>query len=90
MTKLYEVVRDLQGGSFAMGDPCTASEWLERMTDWQDADDSWGDEEDDREKAIAYWQKAIAEGREQELIEYISDVWQIEFQEVDGKKGELQ
>lgn len=79
----WRVVRDRQGGDFAMGKIQTAAEWLEDMTDWQDADNSWGDEEDARAKALAYWQKAIEEGREDELIEYIGEVWDLDFDVID-------
>lgn len=89
--KLYRVIKDRQGGSFAMGCPQTARGWLENMIDWRDSDDSWGDwgngrdndYEDEREKAIKWWQNHLkTKTGEKDLIEYISDFWDLDFQEI--------
>lgn len=87
----YAVVEDLQGGGFGMGRCYTAKEWLDQSVEWRDNDDSWGEygagvdmygenHNDDREWYIRFWNKAIADGKEQELINYISDVWSIDIQ----------
>ena len=91
--KKYRVVEDLQGGEFGMGRDYTALEWLEQATEWRDSDDSWGDygegidcydnkHLDSRSWFIKFWKKIIADNREQELIDYISDIWGLRFEEV--------
>lgn len=90
--KLYRVIKDRQGGSFAMGYAQSAADWLETMIGWRDSDDSWGDwgngkgtgYYDDRERAIKWWQNQIKtpEG-EQDLINYIDDIWDLDFQTID-------
>ena len=90
----YRVIEDLQGGSFGMDRTYSAEEWLEQMIEWRNADDSWGDYEigadgylDTPEGCRKYWKQVIADGDEQDLIDYISDVWQIIFEPVDeGEK----
>lgn len=95
--KRYEVVEDRQGGEFGMGRQYTALEWLEQAVDWRDSDDSWGDygegtdcygtkHLDNRSWFIKFWKKMIKDGREQELIDYISDIWDIDIKEVKGEK----
>lgn len=92
MSKRYVVVEDRQGGEFGMGRCYTAEEWLEQAVDWRDSDDSWGDygegtdmygetHHDDRKWFIRFWKKVIADGKEQELIDYISDIWDIDLRE---------
>jgi hypothetical protein len=91
--KRYRVVRDLQGGEFGMGRDYTANEWLELAVEWRDADDSWGDygegvdcdgdkHLDSKTWFIKFWKKIIKDGREQELIDYIADIWGLVFEEV--------
>ena len=91
--KRYRVVKDLQGGSFGMDRDYTAEEWLEQAVDWRDSDDSWGDygegvdcygqeHLDDRSWFIKFWKQMIKDGKEQELIDYISEIWQIELAEI--------
>ena len=77
--KKYRVVEDYQGGSFGMGRDYTAKEWLEQMTEWQLAD---GLDTEDVETGIMYWQNKIKQGKEQELIDYIAEVWKLRFEEV--------
>ena len=84
--KKYRVIEDYQGGDFCMGLDHTAEEWLEQATEWRDSDDSWGDwgdgDTDTREGWLEFWRKLIADNKEQELIDYISDIWQIKFEEI--------
>lgn len=84
--KKYRVIEDYQGGDFGMGRDYTAEEWLEQATEWRDSDDSWGDwsdgDIDTREGWLEFWRKLIADNKEQELIDYISDMWQIKFEEI--------
>lgn len=84
--KKYRVIEDYQGGDFGMGRDCTAEEWLEQATEWRDSDDSWGDwgdgDIDTREGWLEFWHELIANNKEQELIDYISDMWQIRFEEI--------
>lgn len=91
--KKYRVVRDLQGGEFGMGGDYTAEEWLGQAVEWRDSDDSWGDygegtdyygetHSDDRKWFIEFWKRMIKDGREQDLIDYIADIWSLEFEEV--------
>ena len=88
--KRYRVIRDLQGGEFGMGRDYTATEWLEQADSWRDSDDNWGDwgdgvdcygnkHKDIRTWFIKFWTRMIKDGKEQELIDYIADIWQIEF-----------
>ena len=81
----YRVVRDLQGGEFGMGRDYTAEEWLECMLEWRDSDDSWGDyggDIDTREGCEKFWKDIIKQGKEQELIDYIADIWMLEFEKI--------
>lgn len=77
--KKYRVVADYQGGSFGMDRDYTAEEWLEQMEDWALAD---GWDSDDLETEVMYWQNKIKQGKEQELIDYIAEVWTLGFEEV--------
>lgn len=89
----YRVVRDLQGGDFGMDREYTAYEWLDQSVEWRDADDSWGDwgegvdcyghaHKDSRTWYIKFWKHMIKDGKEQELIDYIADMWGLEFEKV--------
>lgn len=84
--KLYRVVTDYQGGTFAMGIAQSAEHWLDTMLEWRESDGSfgdWGDEEKDtREYQDRYWRGEIAKGNEQDLIDYIADLWDLEFQTI--------
>lgn len=84
MSKYYACVEDRQGGGFGMGRCYTAEEWLEQAYEWRESDDSWGDYEgggqDTPRGFLDYWRGVIADGREQELIDYISDIWDIDIQ----------
>lgn len=85
--KRYEVVEDLQGGEFGMGRQYTAEEWLEQAIDWLEADDIDGRVIEDYK---AHWTEKIKAGREQELIEYIAEMWQLDIQEVKKEVKEIQ
>lgn len=87
----YVVVEDRQGGGFGMGRCYTAEEWLEQAVEWRDSDDSWGDygegvdcygnkHLDSRSWFIKFWKRVIKDGKEQELIDYISEIWDIDIQ----------
>lgn len=82
--KRYSVVEDRQGGGFGMGRCYTAEEWLQQAYEWRESDDSWGDYDgegvDSPQAFLKYWRGVIADGREQELIDYISDIWDIDIQ----------
>ena len=91
--KKYRVIEDLQGGDFGMDRDYTAKEWLDQAVEWRDADDSWGDygegvdcygdkHLDSKTWFIKFWKKIIKDGREQELIDYIADIWGLVFEEV--------
>lgn len=90
--KRYEVVKDLQGSGIE--GQYTAEGWLECMVGWRDADWSWGEwgdgrdgYKDDRETATKWWRERIKtpEG-ERGLIDYISEVWGLDIQEVKEKQ----
>lgn len=82
---LYRVVKDHQGGTFGMNRDQNATDWLEDMIDWRDADDSW-ENDDERQKTIDYWKGEIANGNEQDLLDYIAEVWEIDFSPVENSK----
>lgn len=77
--KLYRVIKDEQGGSFGMGRVYTAEEWLEQAIDWLDAD---GSDPLDLSDIECCYQRKISEGKEQEVIDYIAEIWQLEFEEI--------
>lgn len=77
----YRVVEDYQGGSFGTGRDYTAKQWLEQAVDWRDSD-GWDD--DERAEFIDYWNNKIKTD-EWSLVEYISDMWQIGFEVLDGE-----
>lgn len=81
----YRVVRDYQGGEFGMGRDYTAMEWLEQMIEWSEMD---GVDEQDIKDMQEYWKNEIEFGREQGLIDYIAEVWQLEFEEVEENEDE--
>lgn len=85
----YRVVADLLGGEFGMGRDYTAEEWLRQAYEWRESDDSWGDYEGDwldtPQGFLDYWRGVIKDGREQELIDYIADIWSLEFKKLKGE-----
>lgn len=91
MAKLYECTEDRQGTGWQVGKVQTASEWLEDAIYWRDSDWSWDESNGDTEENMReFWNKKIAEGKEQELIEYVDDIWSltIEYVGEEEKKGE--
>ena len=79
--KKYRVIEDLQGDEWCVGIVDTAKGWLDRAIGWRDSDDSFEDAAE-RKKFIAYWEHKIKMGEEEKLIEYVADVWAINFEEV--------
>ena len=67
MEKTYKNVRDYQGTDFAIGRTLTAKEWGEQARDWAD---NWDDPD-----------QCLLENfeSEQELIDWINDMWEIEI-----------
>lgn len=70
--KRYRVIRDLQGGEFGMGRDYTATEWLQQAREWCEADDNT-----DLDNVLERMQKEGA--RDEDILELVSDIWQIEF-----------
>lgn len=79
LQRAYFVTRDRQGASFGEGRTLTAKEWLMQTVEWHDDDEFW-ESEAEREEFIEYWTSAIEEGRGQEFINYISDIWSIDME----------
>ena len=77
--KKYKCVEDYQGTGWCVDVVDTAEGWRERAIDWQQSD---GIDAEDIEKFSRYYKEKIEEGKEQELMDYIADVWQIGFEEV--------
>lgn len=84
MNKVYYVTYDRQGGSFGMGRLYTAYEWLEQAVDWSVAN---GMESEDLFEFTYRWLHEINNGNEQELIDYIADVWELDFEEGNIEEG---
>lgn len=72
----YKCVEDRQNGDWCVGLSLTAPEWLDKMVDWMENDNIW-DNDEERDTTIKFWEKKIAEGREENLIAYIDEVWDI-------------
>lgn len=76
----WAVIEDRQGGEFGMYRVLTAKEWLDQAMEWLEQD---GNEEiEDILKRSETW-------TEQEIIDYIGDLWELtmaEVVEVDGAK----
>ena len=74
-SKLYKVINDLQGGDFAMFNYNgteriqTVEGWRKNAMDWADADDSdlYG---------------TIKKLPKNEVMDFIAETWQLEFEEV--------
>lgn len=76
MTKKYVVVHDRQGGSFGMGRIYARKEWAEQAFEWSDTDGAF--ETDDEAND---YQQMLTEMTEQEVIDYIADMWELDFAE---------
>lgn len=73
--KKYRVVRDLQGGEFGMDRDYTIKEWIQQARDW-----CWADDNDELDTVLERMDK---EGEsDNNILDLISDIWQIEFEEV--------
>jgi len=87
MARLYECVEDRQGGDWCVGLVQTAEEWLEDAIYWRNADWSWDEDNGDTEEHMReFWNKKIADGKEQELIGYIDEVWSITIEFVGSEE----
>lgn len=80
--KRYEVVRDLQGGSFGMDRQFTAKEWLEQAREWCSLDD-----DTETDNILERWGKELDKGERNEegVIDYIAEMWQLDIREVKGE-----
>lgn len=77
--KKYGCIRDLQGGEFAVGCIGTAKEWGKIAYNWAE-NDNW---ENPKECLLENFKT------EQELINFIQEIWNIEIIEIDTKEKEL-
>ena len=77
--KVYYVSCDRQGASFGMGRLYTAYEWLEQAVDWWDSDDFW-ESDNERAEFLYNWLHRINSGEEDQMIEYISEIWELDFE----------
>lgn len=73
----YEVIRDRQGGSFGMDRQYTADEWRKQAIEWLDTDGTFETEQDK-----SNYETTLAKMDDTELIEYIADMWDLEFKKV--------
>ena len=73
---LYIGVDDRQGGSWAVGEVGTIQDWRELAQSWADSDDM--------EETI----ENLAEMPDEDVIDYIADVWDIEIEEFDEDNPE--
>ena len=71
MNKMYKVVSDLQGGDFGMGRIYTIEQWRLQAIEWADMDEHDGIVEELKNLPL------------DEVIDYIAEFWQLEFEEVD-------
>jgi len=77
--KKYIVIEDYQGGEFGMYRAYTAEEWGEQAYEWADSDD-W---ENPDECLLENFKT------EEELINFISEIWEIEIVELNSENEEL-
>jgi len=84
MEKVYYVSCDRQGSTFGMGRLYTAYEWLEQAVTWSVAD---GMESEDLFEFTSHWLHEINNGNEQKLIDYIADIWELDFEEGNIEEG---
>lgn len=75
--KRYKVVRDRQGGAFGMGRNYTIKEWIQQARDW-----CWADDNDDLDNELERLQKNHKGYSDWDILNIISDIWDIEFAEV--------
>ena len=77
--KKYICIKDYQGGEFGMFKTATAKEWGKIAYDWADSDD-W---ENPSECLLESFKT------EQELIDFICDMWEIQLEELSIKNKEV-
>ena len=77
--KKYICVNDFQGGSFGMYRTYTAEEWGEQAMEWSDSDGS------------EYPEQWLLENfrNEEELINSISEIWEIQLEELSADNVEV-
>lgn len=68
--KLFRVVKDLQGGDFAMGSDLTIEQWREQAIEWAGTDGHYGLVEE------------LKKLPQNEVLDEIAEFWQIEFAEL--------
>lgn len=66
----YKVIKDLQGGNFGMFRDYTIEQWRKQAIDW-----CWMDDDENLAKAIYEMDEEI-------LLDFISEIWAIEFRKV--------
>lgn len=81
MVKRYLVVEDRQGGEFGMGRHYTVEQWIEQAIDWHDGDEFFENKEAE-EKFRQELLKGAKEKGDWYVLNYISDMWDIEFEEI--------
>lgn len=64
---LYYVSRDLQGGEFAMGRTQSIEDWRKNAMEW-----AWSDDND-------WLIDELSILPQNEVIDFISEIWQLEF-----------
>ena len=84
--RYYYVTCDRQGGSFGMGRLYTAYQWLEQAVEWHDHDDFW-ESDIERQNFIEQWSFEITNGNEDDFMEYVSDLWELDFEQGDPENG---
>lgn len=75
--KRYRVIRDRQGGAFGTGRDYTIEEWIQQARDW-----CWADDNDDLDNEFERLQKNHKGYSDWDILNIISDIWDIEFAEV--------
>ena len=73
----WKVVRDIQGGGFGMDREYTAVEWLGQAMDWLDSDGFFRSDKERKD-----WYDHMKKLSDEELIDYISETWQIEMEQL--------
>lgn len=70
----YKVVKDLQGGEFAMDLNFTVEQWQKQALVW-----CWYDDNDELADYICHLPK-------DDILPLIAEIWQIEFAPIDGNE----
>ena len=77
----YSVARDLEGGCFGMDRDYTADEWIEQAREW-----CWADDNDECDNYLERMQKNRSEWSDKDVLDFIADIWQLEFEQVKENK----